>query len=587
MTAKRPTAIAQRLHKQLYQLQTSGAVVWRDVRRSNRAFYAHVAEVYFWWRHASEVTGYLDSEYAKLARKFKSRVKHGYNYSPLLVLVWGNDNCSDGDLDRHSRALNNIDAEYLSRPSYYKKDGVARLAKFIEDNHGINGLTGYGKSNAGIEEDDEESTFSLKKAAVPDSTKSNALYHAAAAHYSQTSTSPSISFDSAIPVNSEELAVILVKRSATGFQLLGAPNDADAVRAAAVVNFKHTFSALSPSVRAIVEAIRTQCLPANLQKIQRELTDKSKQKHDDGKPKLSTKRLLYRTSSADFLLSPVRAHAGVVTVARPKHAILDDVAGDVFLSNPARLALERRAVSNYEFNLYKADSIDTIKTYAHGHSASHVLRLENIADQTDFLHLDFWQYDSAVTDVMPQVDIDWLGHADWQQSLSITWFRHLALDVVEKWFASHANHIKRDHQKICLVQFGRDSIAISFVRRNAVFEHRHEIALPQFTQGLRSLNLYFLTRDLMPVLRSIADFEVQGAVEVLVDTAAVLFKFQTNCAVFTVAVPTANDKGVRNTKGFTFYQPTAKSSANYDDANEPFDYDEEAKLWQTVQDHSQ
>jgi hypothetical protein len=52
-------------------------------------------------------------------------------------------------------------------------------------------------------------------------------------------------------------------------------------------------------------------------------------------------------------------------------------------------------------------------------------------------------------------------------------------------------------------------------------------------------------------------------------------------------VPTANDKGVRNTKGFTFYQPTAKSSANYDDANEPFDYEEEAKLWHTVQDHSQ
>ncbi len=585
MAAKRPATLAKNLHKQLYQLQTSGAVVWRDVRRSNRAFYAHVAAVYYWWRHASEVTGYLDSEYAKLARKFKSRVKYGYNFSPLLVLVWGNDNCSDGDLDRHSRALNSIDAEYLSRPSYYKKDGVARLAKFIEDRHGINGLTGYGKADT--EEDDDEIVSSFKKPALPDSAKSNALYQAAAAHYAHLTTSPSINFGAAIPVNNEELAVILVKRSATGFQLLGATNDADAVRAAAVVNFKHTFSALPSSVRAIVETVRTQCLPAHLQKIQRDLTDKSKQKHDDGKPKLSPKRLLYRANSADFLLSPVRAHAGVVTVARPKHNVLDDAASDVFLSNPARLALERRAISNYEFNLYKADSIDTIKTYAQESSASHVLRLENIADETDYLHLDFWQYDSAVADVIPQVDIDSLGHADWQQSLSITWFRHLALDVVEKWFASHANHIKREHQKICQVQFGRDSIAISFVRRNAVFEHRHEIALPQQTQGFKTLNLYFLTRDLMPVLRSIADFEVDGAVDVLVDTAAVLFKFQTDAAAFTVAVPTANENAIRNKKGFTFYQPSAKSSANYDDTSEPFDYAAEAKLWQSVQENSQ
>jgi hypothetical protein len=47
MTAKRPAALSQRLQKQLYQLQASGAVVWRDVRRSNRAYYAHVAMLAF------------------------------------------------------------------------------------------------------------------------------------------------------------------------------------------------------------------------------------------------------------------------------------------------------------------------------------------------------------------------------------------------------------------------------------------------------------------------------------------------------------------------------------------------------------
>jgi hypothetical protein len=92
-------ARAQQLHRTLYLLQAKGSAVWRDMRRTNRAFYAHVAIVYFWWcqAEAEAVTGYFDGEYAKLNRQFKSRVRYGINFSPLLALVWGNDNCSTAD----------------------------------------------------------------------------------------------------------------------------------------------------------------------------------------------------------------------------------------------------------------------------------------------------------------------------------------------------------------------------------------------------------------------------------------------------------------------------------------------------------
>ena len=156
MATKQPSAKARQLHKQLHLLQANGSAVWRDMRQSNQAFYAHIAEVYYWWLAAEDISGYLDAEYAKLNRQFKSRVKYGINYSPLLVLVWGNDNCSTSDLDRHSRALNNIHSEYLSRPKYYAKDGVAKMAKFIEDKHGINGLTGYGDNLIEDNGEDEE-----------------------------------------------------------------------------------------------------------------------------------------------------------------------------------------------------------------------------------------------------------------------------------------------------------------------------------------------------------------------------------------------------------------------------------------------
>jgi hypothetical protein len=53
MAPKQLSAKTRRTHKQLHLLQASGSAIGRDMRRSNRAFYAHVAAVYFWWRLAS------------------------------------------------------------------------------------------------------------------------------------------------------------------------------------------------------------------------------------------------------------------------------------------------------------------------------------------------------------------------------------------------------------------------------------------------------------------------------------------------------------------------------------------------------
>ena len=140
----RNTKKQKTLQKELHDLQTNGTVTWANFRKSNFEFYKHIAEIYFWWRKAVAIESYLEAEYAKLGRQYKTNVIYGTNYSPLLWLVWGENQCSTSDSDRHSRALNTIDAEYLKRLSYYKKDKVERMAKFIESNNGIGGLCGYG-----------------------------------------------------------------------------------------------------------------------------------------------------------------------------------------------------------------------------------------------------------------------------------------------------------------------------------------------------------------------------------------------------------------------------------------------------------
>ncbi len=565
----------QKLHKELHQLQANGTVVWANFRKSNKDFYRHIAEVYFWWIQALQVPGLLDAEYEKIKRRHRE-LKHGYNYTRLLVLVWGNDNCNDADLARHSRALNEVNKEYFSREAYYAKDGVAKIAQFIEQNGGIHGLTGYGKEDAGATED--ESRIDLTPPRATDKEKFDALVKSAKTHYAQ-SAAPIHTFNTSLPVTDDDLAVVLVRRTAAGYQLLGATNDKDAVEAAAVVNYKHTFSALPPSIRSLIETLRTQCLPPHILKIQRDLVDKSKQKHSDGTKMLNMRRLLYRHDHADFLLSPVRAHTGVVTIAKPKSGGLEQVDGDVFLSSRARLALERLAISNYEFNLYKAEAEDQIKQYEPEDSASHVLRLQSIANEADYLHLDFWQYDDQLNPPLPQVDIDLFGKADWKTDVTLSWFRELSNNIVSKWFASHAKHIKRDHQKICRLDFNRDAIEINFVRRDGTFEHRHHIPLAKQVSGFVTLSLLFRTKDLMPVLASIADLEVDGDIEISVTSDVVHFVFETNATKFSVAVPTANDKEILSTKSFTSYLPTATLSDALEAADEEFDYEAEAALW--------
>jgi hypothetical protein len=188
----------------------------------------------------------------------------------------------------------------------YAKDGVAKMAVFIERNHGIHGLTGYGdRAWDAVEEDeldDDTSTRPAARAPVSDSAKAAALLAAAKAHYSATQHTPAVPFSNAIPVTDNDLAVILVKRSSTGYQLLGATNETELVERAALVNFRHSVSALPASGRAVIETLRTQCLPPNILKIQRELVDKSHQKHSDGEPKLSV-RLTRRGERQEPLLA--------------------------------------------------------------------------------------------------------------------------------------------------------------------------------------------------------------------------------------------------------------------------------------------
>jgi hypothetical protein len=123
-------------------------------------------------------------------------------------------------------------------------------------------------------------------------------------------------------------------------------------------------------------------------------------------------------------------------------------------------------------------------------------------------------------------------------------------------------------------------MTLQFVRRNGTFEVQRERPFPTPTSGLVSLNLYFLTKDLMPVLKAIADFEISTPIQLSATKHALFLMFDTDAAHYSVAIPTTNERGVRNTGAFTSYTPAEVAHHTFESDDEPFDYEQEALSWQ-------
>lgn len=305
------------LVNQLAALQGDAAVVSRLIFTTNLSFYKLLAEVYLWWRAANEDPDFLRQQYAKTGKKFKKKVKYGINFAPLFWLVWGTENdLNDDKVGRYSRVLNRLHEEFETDPQYVTEP-VPKLQNFIHQSGGVDGLVNYGDD--GDDEEDEEEVEPR-----PDMTEEMlaTLYQRARDFYNSQQPANTLPITDTVPVTSDGLGLVLVRRVGKRYQLVGASRDEDMVKPVVMQTYLNDFTALSPSVRLIVETLSTQCLPAPLQKFYANLIDDAVKAPGSSGLK-ARRRLLYRHESRDFLLSPIRASSGVVTVAKPSTAILE------------------------------------------------------------------------------------------------------------------------------------------------------------------------------------------------------------------------------------------------------------------------
>jgi hypothetical protein len=581
MTASGPVtnSAEAKLGHELAKLQASASMVADKIRTTNEAFYRHLAELYLWWREASAVDGYLEAEYSKTGKRLKTKVKYGINFAPLFWLTWGHYNgLSDDKCRRWSIVLNILHSLYESERQY-RTDSVAKLANYISNNGGVDGLVNEGNvpdddaADDDIDDDDADAVSVAPRRNVDELVAQ--LYDAASGFYRDLAAPPTVDLAATLPTTGDGMSVLVVRKAGDRYQLIGASNDDTLIQPLVMRSYLNDFAALPPSVRCLIELVSTQCLPQRLQPMYESLVDVA----STSKARRAVRRVLYQHDIGEFVLSPIRAKSGVVTIAAPAHEVFDNATCDVFLSTRGRRALEQRLISGRDFNLFEALRNDAIPEARMVGLASHVMRLQNRYTSSDYLHLDFWPYRLEAN--VPPEQLALAGDAKdkcvWRASLPLAWFRGFALEFTLPWIQDHGTYIKRSQERVLQVRFGLSSIMLRFVHRDGQFENECELAVAQgATTDSAEVSVMFLTKDFIVVMQAVADMGVVTQVETAVGNDVMILGFSTGAAMYKIAIPTCTLAGSRSSAAFltTSAQPVVEDEFETFSEQAEGDFDE-------------
>lgn len=563
----------KKVQKALMQLQERGVVVHADLRRSHRSLYEHLASIYLWWRDASEVAGYLDAEFAAL--NLKKRAVAGINFRPLLILVWGFNATTSDQTALYSRVLNALHTEYEVRPALYAKDGVAKLATFIEQAGGATKLAAYGQPDDSDDAEDDDDGDTGQRVPLIDpqvllETRERLLFDARKhAKFTPMAALPTVN---GIDADTGELGLMLVKATETGLQVVTYQNNSAIIDEILVATYRRRFEVQHPKVRPLLELLQTQCLPKHLEGLQATVEGKNLKKGVWAKGAgTGVRRVLYRHETGSFVLSSTGANSGVVSCVTPyavpgkhgKHSpftpLLEDCGHDVFMAPAQRTELETRCLRDFAFNLFDVGAGAQVASYEEPNSASHLLTLTHIANKRDRLHLPFWPFyttlDAALHQVVPNPGYSFMPA--WAAHLSPTMLGRLDRQFVSPWLASHAKHFTRDKHALIQVKFGANKLKFDFVFQNDAFENTHAFTHHADCGKSQSLIVQFASIDLMPTLASLALLPVDGNAQFALDSNVLRISFQTieGGPTHEIHIPTIDADGKRSEVAFMRYEP--------------------------------
>ena len=363
-----------------------------------------------------------------------------------------------------------------------------------------------------------------------------------------------------LAADDKKYSLMLVQQTRKGIQLVGVLNDAALTQTSLIENYKRRFDAADRPVRPLLELLQTQCLPKHLAGITKALVDKSVLDEWGKEVFQAHRRVLFRHDRGDFVLSPMNANSGVVSIVKPELAVLKATGRDLYLDPYSRELIERKCLQPFAFNYYHiGDSSGRLEIYPKKSSASHVAVLTHLGDISEFFGITFWPFYNLPESPQEQLIVDdgFVATPKWQMVLSREWFQKLSDVFLDPWLNGHAKLLKRDKNGLLKLEFGPDALKINFVFENGEFEESETVKFFVASASKDRATAVFMSKDVVPALRSIAYLPVVSTILVELHSSKLVINFHTGdrgCS-HQVHIPVCDEDGKRSTKGFARYKP--------------------------------
>jgi hypothetical protein len=528
--------------------------------RSNEYLYKGLAWVYLWWVRASKVKGLLEEQYTQHNIGGHS-VAGEEKFTRLLRLTWKLDwnDESRATLQQWSNALRKLHTEFESNKDAYRTNPQERLAQFIDTSGGLRKLIGADK----YYEDSNNEQIKKSKSKIGRSAEDTALEDSkhlelGVQHFASAKSISSIQSTKPIAVNRLGYALALIRAKPNGtFAVLATVSEEAQIRKAIIYSYERDNTAAPTVLQLLTEVIGTQSIPLAMQRHRDKLQDSKKVKAANGEvlAMKQYKRLLFRKQQRDIVLSENRTACSVVTVVKPKASILTS-SKDVFLRVQDRRYLEEAIIQKRDLSFYTANDKSKVPVLRDTDvKASHKLVLENKLLRSRRA-IYFYALDTVGEHSRSQayVNAEYAEAAQWTATVDKLWIENLFVGFVGSWIAEYGEHITRSQHKTIRVELGRTQLMFKHYGENGNLTTSSKIFdIQNVGKSSKPIKPMFLTKDLLPVLASLAATDIVGSVKIAVNEDLLTLSYKTTLATYTVSVPTCSFSAKRNNAAFVAY----------------------------------
>ena len=535
----------------------------KQMLAGNHVFYEHIAKLTTWFSTV-EGTPYLDTLIKDKTKKaYKKKVPYGINFVPVIDAVWSGIDRTDLPVNKTNRISRVLNVLYKVYREKFNSDPTkeADLVQYIIESGGVSGLVSYNPKE-GLSADDipdvGEDKKNIKKARELAESVVSTAYQDSVNFFSDDDTLPSASFGADIALNEDNLSLVLVKRGKDRtYSVIDSVIDNKYVSKFVAKSYLSQYVALPQAVRFIVEMLSTQFCPAEQEGTFTHVLNEASKVSPDG-TRNAIRRLVYKHADGSFLLSNIHSSTGLVTVAKPKHAILEGAIDDVALSTISRRLLETYVVGPKNFRLL--DFNVPIGKGPIPHTGDDLTNALSVSVLTEKMDGDFKKiplfFGRESIERLPHVQVD-VHHEpnskpDWEREVDPAWFKTFNAAFTHNWVNSHARHVNRPHQTVLDVVFRITTMTVNFFNMDNVSDLSTMVQVP--TGGIgEGTRRCFLSKDIAIAMLQLGDLPIVGKATMSLFPAFLRISYETEMGSYSLYIPTVNSVGVHQAHGFGQY----------------------------------